>query len=229
MNGKVTPLTGATNANESSAKKGTFNWSASIDATDKSVHDDTIAFSSLADGTYSVKVSFTDAYGTVSSDSGATFSNLIIDRSLPEVSSISTSDTAVNIVDAQTTFTVNFSKEIASTSIDYDLIKFADSNITGDKTLTAAIADGSASASLNSAGTALSVTYTPPSSSTGTVDLKILADAITDGSGNKNDTLKTTATTTNSVSYDLEAPTLPQANIKIYSSSDTARQVSQGV
>ena len=52
VNGKVTPVTGATNADKNANAKGTFNWSASIDATDKSVHDDTVTFASLNDGTY---------------------------------------------------------------------------------------------------------------------------------------------------------------------------------
>ena len=121
----------------------------------------------MTDGTYTVRLSFTDAYGTVSSDTGATFTNLIIDRSLPDLS-ISASDTSVNIVDQSTTFTVTFSKPIASTDIDYDLIKFSDSNLSSDKTLTSAI-DGTATASFKAAtgsdSASLAVTYKPTTES----------------------------------------------------------------
>ena len=141
--------------------------------------------------------------------------------------SISASDTSVNIVDQSTTFTVTFSKPIASTDIDYDLIKFSDSNLSSDKTLTTAISDGTATASFKAAtdsdSASLAVTYKPTTGKQGTVDLKVLTNAITDGSGNKNGADKTTASTVNSVSYDLIAPQLPQADIKLYGSSDSGK------
>ena len=216
--GTVAPVTGATNPT-SATGSGTFKWSATIDGNDTSAHDDAVTFAALDDGQYSVRVSFTDAYGTVSSASGATFSNLTIDREIPTVS-VSASDVVVNVVDGSTTFKVAFSKAISLENIDYTLIKLADG---GEKTLADAITDGDAAALLSSDGKTLSVTYTPAAASAGTVDLKVLQSAITDASGNANGADVSTASTVNSVSYDLVAPTLPEANIKLYAAGDDTK------
>ncbi|MGB1192537.1 MAG: hypothetical protein ACPG3T_06400, partial [Pseudomonadales bacterium] len=118
----IEPVTGASNATGTTGSS-TFNWSKTFDGTEASVLDNTIKFSSLNDGAYSIRASFIDAYGAVTDADSSTFKNLTIDRSPPEVfGKISANDTEINAADGNAVFVINLTE--AANSLDTSKIKF---------------------------------------------------------------------------------------------------------
>jgi hypothetical protein len=217
----IEPVTGASNATGTTGSS-TFNWSKTFDGTEASVLDNTIKFSSLNDGAYSIRASFIDAYGAVTDAAASTFKNLTIDRSPPEVSGkILANDTEINAADGNAVFLINLTE--AANSLDTSKIKF-DVNST-ETTLATEISAEKATANFNSDNEKLTISYTP--AQTGTVNLEILPEAFVDAAGNLSTSAqKTSSVNANEIKYDFVAPTVA---VSVVNASKTFNPASESL
>ena len=174
--------------------------------------------SSLSDGNYSLKATF-DKYGATTAADDPTLTGVVIDKTGPEVESISIADASINAADETAEFTIILSE---TATLDNTKINIDDGST--DQSL--ALWGDQVTTSFNDDSTELTVTFNPESG-TGSFSLSVAQDAFSDSNSNTN----ANTATSGSVSYDFDAPSV--STIKLIDgstdiSSNTINKTNQG-